>query len=275
MMVREVLFGSFRLLKERPVFLLPTIILAALSYAVLGLIVLAFFSVYGPGISLVQLIPPVPLVFILGTLMGTLSSWYLPAIFVSSIIFLVVSPLISGMYPSMVRDHMEKRELSLRNSLRFSYHKFWSLFCAFLPVVLATVAIVLAITISLASLLLHTQHPAVMIGTMITGMIVGPLIGVFFYYIHPAIIMDDMKAVAGFRRSFKVAKKNYPFTLSIFLIPAAISFAVYRIFIGLPLCLGAVSYICILSLILGSISALVITVWAEIMIAYAYYNMRT
>ena len=138
-------------------------------------------------------------------------------------------------------------------------------------------AVVLVITIPSILLLVYTQNPAVIIGMIIAEaivMIVTLLISVFFYYIHPVIIMDDMKAVGGLRRSIEVAKKNYLFTLLI-LLPFVIIYAIYGVFMGLPMYLGAANYISILSLIIGSIISLFITTWIAIMIPYAYYNIRT
>ncbi|RZN67454.1 MAG: hypothetical protein EF807_07615, partial [Candidatus Methanolliviera hydrocarbonicum] len=232
MKVREALSGSFKILRGKPIFLLPMIIVVVLLGTLLGLYALAGFN------------PLVP-----ETMVGTLPTWFFPAFSVFPIIMTVLSLLIYGMYPSMVRDHIEKRELNLKDSLRFSYHKFWSLLGANLLAGLVMVAVILVITIPSTLLHVYTQNPAVMIGMMIAIMIVALLIGVFFYYIYPAIIMDNMKAVAGFRKSIEVAKKNYLFTLLIFLIPTAISSAVYGIFMGLPMYLGAAIYIFILSLV--------------------------
>ena len=245
MKVREALSGSFKILREKPIFLLPMIIVVVLS-AVFNLLAL-----------------------------GTLPTWFLPAFFVSYAIMMVLDLLVYGMYPSMVRDHIEKRKLNLKDSLRFSYHKFWSLLGAILLAVLILAAVVLVITIPSTLLLVYTQNPAVMIGMMIGIIIVALLIGVLFYYMFPAILMDDMKAVAGIRRSIKVAKKNYLFTLIIFLIPTAVIYAIYGVFTGLPMYLGASIYISILAQVIDHILVLFIITWMAIMMPYAYYNIRT
>jgi hypothetical protein len=258
MKVREALSSSFKMLREKPIFLLPMIIVVVLSGTMLGLYTLAGFNLLASE-----------------TMVGTLPTWFFPVISVLLIIISVLSLLIYGMYPSMVRDHIETRVLSLKDSLRFSYHKFWSLLGATLLAALVIVAVILAITIPSTLLLVYTQNPAVMIGMIIAGMIVALLIGVFFYYTIPVIIMDDMRAVAGIGRSIKMAKKNYLFTLIIFLIPTAIIYAIYGVFIGLPMHLGAAIYISILSLVIGSIIVLFITTWIAIMMPYAYYNIRT
>jgi hypothetical protein len=167
---------------------------------------------------------------------------------------IVLSPLIYGMYPSMVRDHIEKRELNLKDSLRFSYHKFWSLLGANLLAYLVMVAVILVITI-----------PSTLLCRIIAMIVVAAVPAVFFCYIEPAIIMDNMKAMAGFRKSIEVAKKNYLFTLPIVLIPTAIEYAVYGIFIGVQMYMGDAIYISILSLAIGSIITLFVTTWEAIM----------
>ena len=258
MKVREALSGSFKILRGKPIFLLPMIIVVVLSGAMLGLYALAGFNLLAPE-----------------TMVGTLPTWFLPAFSVLGIIMMVLYLLIYGMYPSMVRDHIEKGELNLKDSLRFSYHKFWSLLGAYLLTGLAIVAVALVIAIPSTLLLVYTENPAVMIGMIIAMFVVAYLITVFFYYINPAIIMDNMGAVAGFRKSIEVAKKNYLFTLLIVLIPTAIGYAVYGIFMGLPMYLGAAIYIFILSLVIGLIIVLFITTWVAIMGPYAYYNIRT
>ncbi|VUT24306.1 MAG: hypothetical protein MASP_00443 [Candidatus Methanolliviera sp. GoM_asphalt] len=245
MKAREALFGSFKILGEKPIFLLPMIIVVVLS-AVFNLLAL-----------------------------GTLPTWFLPAFFVLYAIMIVLDLLVYGMYPSMVRDHIEKRELNLKDSLHFSYHKFWSLLGAILLAALVIVAVILAITIPLTLLFVYTQSPAAIIGMIIAMIIVAVLLTVFFYYIIPAILMDDMKAVAGFRRSIEVTKKNYLFTLLIILIPTAIIYAIYGVFIGLPMYLGAANYISTLLMVIGSIVVLFITTWIAITMNYAYYNIRT
>jgi hypothetical protein len=245
MKVRETLSGSFKMLREKPIFLLPLIIPLVLSVSDIRL------RLYVPAFK------------------------DSPAFFALSIIVTVLSVLAGGMYPSMVRDHIEKMELSFKDSFRFSYHKFWSLLGAVLLAVFVIVAVIYAIAIPSALLLIYTQNSAVMIDTMITVMIVFFLIGPFFYYICPAIMMDDMKAVAGLKRSIEVGKKNYLFTLIIFSIPTAIMYAVSKIFIELPVRLGATSYISILSLLISLIIDLFMMTWMIIMMSYTYYKIRS
>jgi hypothetical protein len=261
MKVREALSGSFKILREKPIFLLPMIILVVLSGIILELYTLAGINLLAPKT------------------MGTLPTWFVPAISLLSIIISVLSLLIYGMYPSMVKNYIEKMELSFKDSFRFSYHKFWSLLGAILLAGLVVAAVILAIAIPSSLLFAYTQNPAtivgMLIGTLIVEVTIALLIGLFFYYMIPAIIMDDMKAVAGLRRSIEVAKKNYLFTLIISLIPTAIIYAIYGVFIGLPMRLGATISTSILSLVIGSIIVLFITTWIAIIMSYAYYNIRS
>jgi hypothetical protein len=155
------------------------------------------------------------------------------------ILISVVSILVYGMYPSMVKDHIEKKELNLKTSFLFACHKFWSLLGASLLVILILSGISSAIGISLAVLFytISLDLPiaeAVEISGAIIMMIVFPFIVVFFHYISSAIIMDDLKAVEGFGRSWKVGKKNYLFTLLICLVPVLIGYVIYGLSIGLP-----------------------------------------
>ena len=257
MKVREALSGSFKILREKPIFLLPAIILVVLPGAMLELYALAGFNPLAPET------------------MGTSPTWFLPAFFVLYIIMMVLYLLVGGMYPSMVRDHIEKRELSLKDSLRFSYHKFWSLLGAILLAGLIIGAVLFIIQFPLILLFVYTQSPAAIIGLRIAEVVVALLIGVLFYYMFPAILMDDMKAVAGIRRSIEVAKKNYLFTLIIFLIPVAISDAVNGVFVGPPVYIGVANYIPLLPRIIGSITLFFVMIWIAITMPYAYYNIRT
>jgi len=179
MKVKEALFGSLKMLKEKPKFVLPMILPLILGVGIGGLTLAAGFSITGVPISTSTtgeaVAPP---------------GWYLPSMFVLMILIFVVSILVYGMYPSMVKDHIEKKELNLKTSFLFACHKFWSLLGASLLVILIIFGICLAISFAVIVPLTLSNDPiATTIGTIIM-MIVMSLIIVFFYYIPPAIIMD-------------------------------------------------------------------------------------
>ena len=257
MKVKEALFGSFKMLKEKPKFILPMILPIIIGAGI------------GGGLSLAAGVP----INTTGKI-ADLPGWYLLSIFVLVILIFVVSILVYGMYPSMVKDHIEKKELNLKTSFLFACHKFWSLLGASLLAILIIFGICLAISFAVIVPLTLSNIPiATTIGTIIM-MIVMSLIIVFFYYIPPAIIMDDLKAVAGFGRSWEAGKKNYLFTLLIYLIPSLIGGVIYGLLIWLPAYLGAgISYIFIL-LIPYVIIYLFIGTWTVIIQAYAYYGLR-
>jgi hypothetical protein len=262
MKVKEALFGSFKMLKEKPKFVLPMILPIILGAGILELTLATGVPITGVPISTSTtgeaVAPP---------------EWYL-AMFVLMILIFVVSILVYGMYPSMVKDHIEKKELNLKTSFLFACHKFWSLLGASLLAILIIFGICLAIGFAVIVPLTLSNIPiATTIGTIIE-MIVGFLIIVFFYYIFPAIIMDDLKAFEGIGKSWETGKKNYLFTLLICLIPGLINGVIYGLLIGLPAYLGAgIRYISILS-ILYSIIGLFIGTWMVIIQSYAYYGLR-
>lgn len=242
MKVKEALSNSWGILIREPNFFLPMIIVTGLSSAVLWL------------------------------RRGPFENFLL--IFILQMIGIIVSVLVYGMYPSMVRDYLEKEEIDFIDSLHFSYHKFWSLIGALIPagIVLFAVITPISLLLSIAEMLFHIS----ILSTSIR-IIVGILILAFFYYLFAAIIMDDLKAFSGFERSIKVAKDNYLFTLLILLVPAvillvvAIPSIVYAL--GMPADLRMANHIPILLLVLYFIIALFIETWASIIACYAYYNL--
>lgn len=242
MKVKEVLSNSWGILRREPKFLLPMIIVTVLSSAIFWLRRDPFEN------------------FLL--------------IFILPMIGIIVSVLVYGMYPSMVRDYLEKEEIDFRDSLHFSYHKFWSLIGASIlaGIVLFAVITPISLLLSIAEMLFHISILSALI-----RIIVGLLILAFFYYLFAAIIMDDLKAFSGFEGSIKVAKDNYLFTLLILLVPAvillvvAIPFIVYPL--GMPAGLRMANHIPILLLVLYFIIALFIETWASIIACYAYYNL--
>jgi K+-sensing histidine kinase KdpD len=179
------------------------------------------------------------------------------------------------MYPSMVRDHIDEKELNLKDSLRFSYHKFWSLLGAYLLAGLAIIAAALLIGVPLGLLFSRTNSPVVMLGVIIAAAIAAVLVAAIFCYTCPAIIMEDVRAMQGLERSIEIARENYSFTLSIFLIAAVITCAIDGIFVGLPIFLGVEYYTPILLSILYFPIALLITTWMAIIFPYAYHEIRT
>jgi len=114
---------------------------------------------------------------------------------------------------------------------------------------------------------------AITIGTIV-GIAVIFLISVLFYYITPAIIMDDLKALAGFSKSWETGKKNYLFTLLILLIPILIMGVLYGLLIGLPTSLGLGTGYLLGLMIPYAVITIFVSTWMYIIMAYAYNGLK-
>jgi hypothetical protein len=251
----EVLVESFRMLRERPKFVLPMLMPTILGMGILGL----------------ALVAQVPISVVPAEEAAVSPSWYLPSMLVLSAVVFVIGVLAYGMYPSMVRDRREGRELNLKESFHLSYRRFWSLLGASLLVMIIVLAITLVASFAVVPLAMYGSTIAVVAGSVIEGMVVF-LISILFYYIPPAIIMDELKAVESIRRSWEIGKRNYLFTLLIILVPTLISGILSSILMGLPAALGS-EYALIL-LIPYAIVSLFISTWMGIIPCYAYYGFR-
>lgn len=133
----------------------------------------------------------------------------------------VVSPLVIGMYPSIVRNVVDRRNVSLIDAFLRSYHKFWSMFGAFALVSLIIFFVISIIVTFVLIPLISFGIRGVIIRRAILLVIIF-IISVLFYYIPPAIVLDDLKAVSGFYRSVSKGKSNFLSTLVIMVIPSII-----------------------------------------------------
>jgi membrane-anchored glycerophosphoryl diester phosphodiesterase (GDPDase) len=255
MKVKEALVESFAMLRERPSFVLPMIVPLVLSVSILGLN-------FALGVPLTGVAP-------LGEVVAP-PGWYLPTSLILTAVISVVSILIYGMYPSMVKDRIEKKELDFKEAFLFAYHKFWSLLGASLLAVVIIMAIMLAIILPLA---FAGEVTAISIGTTV-GVVISFLIGILFYYITPAIIMDDLKALAGFRKSWETGKKNYLFTLLILLIPSLIMIVLYILLFGLPIYLNLGTGYLFGLMALCTVIGVFVSTWMYIIMAYAYNGLK-
>jgi hypothetical protein len=168
----------------------------------------------------------------------------------------------------MVKDYLEKKEISLKEAFFFSCHKFDSL----LGVCLLVGLIIFPIRMGWLSFL--GLCPTIIITA---GGIVECLIGVLFCYSASVIIMDNVGAWKGIKKSMGVAKRNYFVTFLILLIPVIPRTATTEVSWGVRLdslgvyLEGAIGYILLLIL---SVIYLFIVTWVKIIIPYIYYNLR-
>jgi hypothetical protein len=249
MKVKEILFNSFRILKEKPKFLLPYLIVLILIGVLWQLIALPDLKIIEPEVG------------------SEIFTWYVASISILGVITFVIAILALGMYPSMVKNYMEKKEINLKESLRFSYYKFFSLLGVSLLIGLIIVAIEKVFEIIPFEALDILAFPI----ERIAKEIVRCSVLAFFFYLPPTIVMENVLAWKGIKKSVGVAKRNYPFTFLILLIPTIIWLAAGRILFRFRAYLGVnTNYILLIPLIIS----LFIGTWIMIIMSYAYYKLR-
>lgn len=200
------------------------------------------------------------------------SNWVYGTILYSMLI-LIVNVLIQGMYPSIATDAMNSSEIDLSNALSKAYHKFWSLLGAFTLVLLIYLALGLALSM-VTSLLVTALSSSGMVGAIAGGaimIIIMFLIMPLFYYIPPAIILDDFKAVQGFSKSVSVGGNNFVSTLMIIIVPSILSLLSMVLLIYLPIYLGVeLYYVLAILMIPFVILAILFSSWGMVAQSYAY-----
>jgi len=184
--VEEVLNSALRIVKRAPLIVLPTAIQVAFS-TVLGL----WFTE-----ALVQQISSI----------STPSMWLatfwsnLPKLGVAVVFGVLVSPIIGGMYPSMVADVYNGKTLQFGRALRNAIKKYLSILAA---------NILAGILTLFASFLL---------------LVPGLIVAVWYSYSVPAIVLEDLGALDGMAASKRFARSKKWATFLIILIPSAIGF---------------------------------------------------
>ncbi|MDY6984874.1 MAG: hypothetical protein SVE93_00450, partial [Candidatus Thermoplasmatota archaeon] len=121
------------------------------------------------------------------------------ALFLYIIFMILVDMLIQGMYPPIATDAMNSSEIDLSGALSKAYHKFWSLLGAFALVMLIYLALSMVTSLLVVALSSFGMVGAIA-GEAVMFVIIF-LIMPFFYYIPPAIILDDLKAAQGFSKA--------------------------------------------------------------------------
>jgi len=229
--VEEVLNSTLRIIKKSPLIVVPTIIRVVLS-TVLGLwIILPFLQQIGS--------------------ISTPSMWIgmlwdsLPRFGVGIAFGVIVSPIVTGMYPSMVQDVFDGKELEITRALRKAIKKY--------PSILASDSLV-GILVLLASLLL---------------VVPGLIVAVWYAYSAPAIVLEDLGALDGMSASKRFARNKKWSTFLITLIPTAIDFFASFLRNGASYSsTNGLAWILVIDLVFGVIAG----VLSSIMLPYTYVS---
>ncbi|MDY6986212.1 MAG: hypothetical protein SVE93_07445, partial [Candidatus Thermoplasmatota archaeon] len=97
------------------------------------------------------------------------------------------------------------------------------------------------------------------------------LIMPFFYYIPPAIILDDLKAAQGFSKAVSAGGNNFVSTLAIIITPSILALLSIVLLIYLPIYLGVeLYYVLSILMIPFIILSILLSSWSMVAQSYAY-----
>ncbi len=228
--VEAVIVSSFGLIRRKPMLLLPQII-TTLIFAIPLLFIaipLLFIDIESPA-GIIANLPVVGGIIILA--FGGII-----------ILAIIVLPVIGGMYPLMVKNVMEGREVEMSDAFAKSLRRFPSLIGA---------SILVGLLVALGLLLL---------------VVPGIIFFLWYAYTIPAIMLENLGARDGMSASKRFCRTVKLKTFLIILIIAIIGT------VG-----NSAEIIPVVGFVIGGIVGLIVATWGSISISYAYikYGMAT
>ncbi|HEY9205763.1 MAG TPA: hypothetical protein VIO58_07550 [Candidatus Methanoperedens sp.] len=179
--VGEVWSGSLSIIWHKPIVLLPIFIVLVFEL-LLGLLTRSFIVLPEKITSTRDLMPYLPSL--------------LPALFITFIlVYIIAYPVFVGMYPLLVKNTVEKKELDLKTAFRSAVKK---------APVLISVNIILILVI-LAGLLFF--------------IIPGVIFSIWYFYAIPVIMLENRSVVNAMKASKTFSRDKKFKTFLIFLIP--------------------------------------------------------
>lgn len=161
---------------------------------------------------------------------------------IAAVVQFVLSPIVVGAYPSMVKAAIEDRPISVADSLAKAYHRYWSL-------LVATVVLGLLAALGLVALVVP-----------------GIILGAWYVYTFPAMMLEDKGALEGMSASKAFGRDKKFDTLLLFL----------ALLVGSAFLVGAESLSALASHLLGHLVYAVLSVpfgaWAWVMFSYTYIS---
>jgi len=210
--VREVLGSSFDVIKKKPIVLLPHII----TTVVFG-VLLFFLMPAAGGVSWESLAASAGLFFLI------------------VIVAIIVGFIVEGMYPLMVRNVIEGKDVEMSAAFGKAVSRLPSLIGA-------------AILVGL-----------ILIAGFALFVIPGIIFLTWYWYTVPAIMLEDRGALDGMSASRRFGRTRKWKTFLMFLVLIIISI------VG-----SAFNAIPVAGVVIGTIIGLIIAVWGSIIPAYAY-----
>lgn len=222
--VWEALRESFSIILHKPIILIPMLAVSLFSQFADSLI--------GTFIAPDQIMSPLDIIPLLK--FGLLFL----------VIYIVIYTLVEGMYPLMVKDVLENKEIELSAAFGSVVKKFPSLIVA---------GILVALLVGIGIMLF---------------IIPGVIFAIWYFYTIPAIMLEDRGALDGMRASKAFASDKKFDTFLLFLIPMLIIFLVGVFTLPLRLFIPAVEEI------VSFILSLIASTWMSVIPAYVYIKYR-
>ncbi len=192
-----------------------------------------------PAIILPQLIPVIPILF---TYLAPSGSVFSPLEILASIASGVLTIIVSGAYPSIVKASLKGEQFSMTDALGRAYHKFWTLLVAGILVGLIVVLGLIALVVP------------------------GLIFAAWYAYTVPVIMLEDKGALDGMSASKTFGRNKKWSTFSMLLIIAVFNIAalvVETIFTLFSPLIGSLVY----RLLTASVAA-----WSSVIFAYTYVS---
>jgi len=161
---------------------------------------------------------------------------------VAAVVQFVLSPIVVGAYPSMVKAAIEGRPISVTEVLAKAYHRYLSL-------LVATIVVGLLVALGIVALLVP-----------------GIILGAWYVYTFPAMMLEDKGALQGMSASKAFGRDKKFDTFVLFLALA----------VGSAFLVGAEFAFSLASHLLGHLVYAVLSVpfgaWAWVMFSYTYIS---
>ena len=179
---------SFVLLEKEPKLFVPKILVAFLY---------SIPVIFLPSLAVASFAAPSPELF------GSLMFW-----FVFSFASLIIDAVVSAMYPFLVKDFFEKKQISLKAALDSSLKKSSIVVPAALLVEILFVAFVILLSFPFVFFVV-TENMLGVAAIVLVALAVIFLLAVFFFLIYPVMSLEKNGVVSSIKRSFFLSRKNF------------------------------------------------------------------
>ncbi|MEK6942352.1 MAG: hypothetical protein AABW85_05840, partial [archaeon] len=184
----SILSDSFNLLAREPKLFLPKIFVSFLY---------SIPVIFLPALAVASFAAPSP------ELLGSLVFWL-----VFTFAALIVDSVVSAMYPFLVKDFFEKKQVSLRAALDCSLKKSFLVVPTALLVELLFVAFVVVLSFPMVFFIL-TNNVVGELAVVLVALAAIFLFAVFFFLIYPVMSLEKNGVVSSIKRSFFLSRKNF------------------------------------------------------------------